>query len=401
VATFQSVAGDVGTARHRILSAIRAHGPLTRAQLARAASLAPSTVTEVVQALAAERTLVETEIVRSEQRRTGPKSRALAFEPSLSATVGVDFGFRTVRALVADASGTPLADGRAELPADYGADEGLRIARQLVDEVIDRAGVPRPPNAGVAVPGPIDTQHQEVVASSILPGWAGYDSAAFESALGLPVILENDANLAALGEHTYGAGRGVANTLTIKFHSGIGAGVILHDRLVSGIRGGAGEIGHVEVDPQGPLCRCGKRGCLDTFASVPAILATLRPHREVDSVGELLALLEAGDAGAERCIRDAALAVGRVASTAALLLAPERIIIVGAMARAGDVVTDAIREVLERQAIPQAHTVPEVVLGSLDDRHSAMGAVAIGLGAQGWLPEESTPRRPESTPRAG
>ena len=182
MATFQSVAGDVGTARHRILSAIRAHGPLTRAQLARAASLAPSTVTEVVQALAAERTLVETEIVRSEQRRTGPKSRALAFEPSLSATVGVDFGFRTVRALVADASGTPLADGRADLPADYGADEGLRIARQLVDEVIDRAGVPRPPNAGVAVPGPIDTQHQEVVASSILPGWAGYDSAAFESA---------------------------------------------------------------------------------------------------------------------------------------------------------------------------------------------------------------------------
>lgn len=401
MATFQSVAGDVGTARHRILSAIRAHGPLTRAQLARAASLAPSTVTEVVQALAAERTLVETEIVRSEQRRTGPKSRALAFEPSLSATVGVDFGFRTVRALVADASGRPLADGRADLPADYGADEGLRIARQLVDEVIDRAGVPRPANAGVAVPGPIDTQHQEVVASSILPGWAGCNSADFESALGLPVILENDANLAALGEHTYGAGRGVANTLTIKFHSGIGAGVILHDRLVSGIRGGAGEIGHVEVDPQGPLCRCGKRGCLDTFASIPAILATLRPHREVDSVGELLALLEAGDAGAERCIRDAALAVGRVVSTAALLLAPERIIIVGAMARAGTVVTDAIREVLERQAIPQAHTVPEVVLGSLDDRHSAMGAVAIGLGAQGWLPEESAPRRPEGTRRAG
>jgi predicted NBD/HSP70 family sugar kinase len=396
VSTFRTVAGPDGSARHRILSAIRSHGPLTRAQLARATGLAPSTVTEVSQTLGSEHVLIETEIVRSEERRTGPKSRALAFEPSLSATVGVDFGFRTVRALVADVAGRPLASGRAELPVDYDADRGLSVARGLIDEVVQRAGVPMPATAGVAIPGPVDTQRQRVVGSSILPGWSESDAGDFEAALGLPVIIENDANLAALGEHTFGAGTGVANTITIKFHSGIGAGIIVHDRLVSGVRGGAGEIGHVEIDPQGPLCRCGKRGCLDTFASVPAILASMRPQHDVESVAELLALLAAGDAGAKRCISDAAVTVGKVVATASLLLAPERIIIVGAMARAGDVVTLAIRDVLEREGIPQARSVPDVVLGELDDRHTAMGAVALGLSAQGWLPESIAPRVPEN-----
>lgn len=396
VATFHAVAGSPGSARHRILSAIRSHGPLTRAQLARETALAPSTVTEIVQALGADHVLIETEIVRSESRRTGPKSRALAFEPSLSATVGVDFGFRTVRALVADVAGRPLASGSAPLPVDYDADQGLRVAKSLLDEVVAKAGVPMPPTVGVAVPGPVDTQRQRVVGSAILPGWSGSDAGDFEAVLGLPVIIENDANLAALGEHIFGAGAGVANTITVKFHSGIGAGIILHDRLISGVRGGAGEIGHVEIDSQGPLCRCGKRGCLDTFASVPAILASMRPLHDVESVAELLALLAAGDAGVERCIGDAARTVGSVVATASLLLAPERIIVVGAMARAGNLVTDAIREVLEREGIPQAQSVPDVVLGELDDRHTAMGAVALGLSAQGWLPESIAPRMLEN-----
>ena len=100
----------------------------------------------------------------------------------------------------------------------------------------------------------------------------------------MPVSIDNDANLAALGEHVWGAGRGCDDCVTVKFHYGIGCGLFVNGTLVRGAAGGAGEIGHTTVDERGPLCRCGKRGCLDTYAAIPAILDALGPqHGSADA----------------------------------------------------------------------------------------------------------------------
>lgn len=385
MASFLDLAGrDPSSARYRVLAGLRDHPGAGRAQLARSTGLAPSTVTAVVQGLLAERIVVEGPAAEGAQR-PGPRSRGLTLSPALGSVVGIDFGFRTVRVFFADLSGRRLAFEQAPLAAEYDAAAGLSTARELVASVAEKHGLAKPLIAGLALPGPINTAKQQVIGTSILPGWAGCTASTMSKALGMPVVLENDANLAALGEHVFGAGAGVSNSLTVKFHSGIGAGLVVNGSLVSGAHGGAGEIGHVQIDPRGPLCRCGKRGCLDTFVAVPAILASLRPQHDLSTVSELMTLLDHGDVGAERVVRDSAATVGGVVAAACLLVAPERVIVVGSMARAHQAVLEPIREELRRHMVPETHSVPEVVLGELDDAHTALGAVAIALRALGWL----------------
>jgi predicted NBD/HSP70 family sugar kinase len=158
--------------------------------------------------------------------------------------------------------------------------------------------------------------------------------------------------------------------------------------LVRGASGGAGEIGHTAVDERGPLCRCGKRGCLDSYAAIPAILDALAPQYGRLTVGALLGLLAARDPGAVRVVSDAADLVGRAVATACNLLAPQRVIVLGPMAEAGEVVLGPIRAALARHIAP--NEPPEVVLGALGARHTALGAIALALGDTDWLPAAGT-----------
>lgn len=383
--TFRDVAGeDPGATRFRAISALRDQGPMSRAALARQTALAPSTITAAVRTLEEEGVIVY--VPTKAQAPAGRQE--LQINPNLGVVLGLDFGFRTVRSLVVDISATERSRGERHLPDNYTSQEGLAIARELIAEST-AAAVLAPGDiaaVGIALPGPIDPSAQRVGGSAVLQGWAGVTAAEISDALGLPVVIENDANLAALGEHVFGAGRHVRDSITIKMHSGIGAGIIVRDQLVVGGAGGAGEIGHTLVDARGPLCRCGKRGCLDTYAAVPAILAAMQPlHNALDFPG-FIELIDAGDPGAERVAADAADLVGQAVATACLLLAPSCIVVVGALARAGDVVLNPIRDAIVNLALPESGAIPDVRLGALGDRHTAMGAVALALGHLGWLP---------------
>ena len=150
--------------------------------------------------------------------------------------------------------------------------------------------------------------------------------------------IDNDSNLAALGEHVWGAGRGCDDCVTLKFHYGIGCGLFVNGTLVRGAAGGAGEIGHIAVDERGPLCRCGKRGCLDTYAAIPAIMEALRPQHGALTLAALMRLLAVRDPGAVRVVSDAAELVGLHLATVCNLLAPRRVIVIGPMAQAGELV---------------------------------------------------------------
>lgn len=378
--TFQDVAGvDPSTTRYRTVAALRDHGVLSRAGLARATSLAPSTITAVVRGLSDEGLVVEA------GPPAGGRGTALRVKGQLATVAGVDFGFRTVRLLVADVHATELARAERALPDGYDSARGLQVVREMIDDTLGASGLAGRAlsGIGVALPGPVDSERQEVAPSSVLPGWARTTASAVSAALGAPAVIENDANLAALGEHVYGAGRQGSSTLTVKIHSGIGAGIVLGDRLVTGSAGGAGEIGHVLVDRLGPLCRCGKRGCLDTVAAVPAVLASMSPLHPGLRFADFLAMVAADDPGARRIAADAAELVGGVVATACLLLAPDTVVVVGALARAGEVVVEPVRRAVQEAAVP-GRAAPVVTAGQLGDRHTAMGAVALALGGLGW-----------------
>lgn len=386
---FRDVAGnDPTSARYRAVEALRDGGSVSRAELARRTSLAPSTITAVVKGLASEGVVVESPAPTQGKASSGESGRKeLVLDSRLSVVAGIDFGFRTVRLVIADLSATELARAEHRLPDHYSAEEGLAVTRSLLDDALRDSRLTRADlgAAGVALPGPVDAVRQRVVGSGVLPGWHGVGADDISQELGLTAVLENDANLAAFGEHVFGAGRGSRDSITVKFHSGIGAGIIVRGDLVSGVAGGVGEIGHTSVDGRGPLCRCGKRGCLDTYAAVPAVLESMGSVHPGLGFSAFIELLRSGDPGAERIARDAADLVGEALANACLLLAPERIIVVGAMARAGDVVLEPIRAALERQSIPDHVAIPDVQLGQLGDRHTAMGAIALAQRHLDWL----------------
>jgi predicted NBD/HSP70 family sugar kinase len=194
--------------------------------------------------------------------------------------------------------------------------------------------------------------------------------------LKMPVKIDNDANVEAIAEHAFGAGRGVDNLVYVTVGDGIGAGIILSGQLQHGASGLAGEIGHIQVEPNGALCRCGSRGCLGTVAAVGPLLDALRTTHGPDlDVEDLLALLAANDVGVRRVVSDAGDAIGRVLADIASIVNPSRIVIGGTLAQAGDAFLTSIHNAIERRAQPSAAEDVSVVAAELGDRAGILGAV--------------------------
>jgi predicted NBD/HSP70 family sugar kinase len=291
--------------------------------------------------------------------------------------------------MLCDVAHNVIATAECELPHAHGSDAALGAARRLVDETLASARLTRDAliTVGLSVPGPVSRHPDAVKPSAILPGWQGVTAGDISAALEVPVSIDNDSNLAALGEHFWGAGRGCDDSVTLKFHYGIGCGLFVNGALVRGV-GGAGEIGHITVDERGPLCRCGKRGCLETYTAISAIMDALRPQHGTLTTRQLMELLSARDPGVVRVVGDAAELLGTHLAAVCNLLAPRRVIVVGPMAAAGELVLEPIRTAIRRHIAPNA--APQVVLGTLGNRNTALGAIALALDESDWLPR----RRP-------
>ena len=245
-----------------------------------------------------------------------------------------------MRVAVSDLSRSVLAEASAPHDVDHDAQGALDLAAELVERVLDEADVQRDRllGVGIALAGPIDHDNGALHPSDVLPGWAGVDVAdELERPPQTPAYVDNDANLGALAEVTLGAGRNASFAAYVSISSGIGAGIIVDGRPYRGHRGTAGEIGHVVVDPQGPICRCGNRGCLETLASGPALLRLVHASRDDElTVREMIELARDGDAGCRRAIADAGQVVGGVVAGLVNLFSPEMVVIGGDLGEAGD-----------------------------------------------------------------
>ena len=365
---------------------MRERGSVSRADIARQTGLARSTVSSLVSDLQGSGLVVESPSANGRDHGNSKGGRPpvlLTLNPSAGAVLGIHFDHRFVRVAVAELDHRILAEEARELDVDHDAASTFDVAAELAEHVVARAGVKagRLLGAGVAVPGPIDHETGVVGSTTIMPGWVGLDLAAeLERRLKLPVLIDNDANLGALAESVLGAGRDVSEMVYVMLSSGIGAGLVLGGRLHRGARGTAGEIGHVVVNEQGPICRCGNRGCLETYAGAFALAELLRASHGDLTPERMIELAQEGDPACRRVIGDSARIVGNVVAALCNQLNPQRIVVGGTVSPAGELVLEPMRDVVRRFAIPAAADDAQVVQGALGERAELLGALILVVG---------------------
>jgi predicted NBD/HSP70 family sugar kinase len=368
--------------RLRVIHALRDQGQISRAEIARRTGLSRSTVSSLVSDLQADGLVVERgEPGAAHGTQGGRPPILLSFDASAGAAVGIDFGHSHLRVAVSDLSSRILAERAVPLDTDHAAEQGLDAAAELVAELLAEANLDEAQviGAGMGLPGPILQEDGLVGSSAILPGWVGVRAVAeMRRRLDVPILVDNDANLGALAEAAFGAGQDASDLIYLKVASGIGAGLLLNGRLYRGTGGLAGELGHFLVDPNGLVCRCGNRGCLETLAATGALVELLgRSHGDDMTVQRILDLARAGDVGCRRVIADAGRAIGRAISMLINMLNPELVVVGGDLAAAGDLLLDGVRDSIARAALPSAAEAAEVVTGVLGERAQVLGAIAL------------------------
>ena len=368
--------------RERVLGALRERGRISQADIARMTGLSRTTVHTFVAELKDSGMVHEVEASVPDVRGGRPAVLLVLRDSSL-AVVGIDFGHSHVQVAVADLVHNLLAERRCDLDVNYHAAEALDTATRMVDEVLIEAHVERKSviGAGIGIPGPVDRARGTVGSTTILPGWTGLRiETEMQERLGIPVEIENDANLGALAEMSWGAGRECANFAYIKVATGIGAGLVIDGRLLRGASGTAGEIGHTTLDESGALCYCGNRGCLETVASGPAIIQLVGlVDGEVPSQSRIVELAIAGDVRCRRAISDAGHEIGVAVAGLCTLINPERVIVGGLLSRTGEVLLQPIRESMRRHAVQAAADIIDVVPAVFVERAELLGSLALAL----------------------
>ncbi|MFB6724797.1 ROK family protein [Kribbella sp. NPDC056345] len=361
--------------RARVLGVVRQHGPLTQVEIAAASGLSAATVSNMV------RELDQAGMVGlSRSIRNGRRAVLVSLASGGGLLAGVAFGERDVRVAIANESREILAQQLMPLQADHAADDGMeRVARLLADlaETVS-SGVEEIAAIGFGLPTPVDSVSHQAGSDAVLPGWRGVNVAEeMTGYLRAPVALDNTANLAALGELRSGALQGVRNGCYLKFSYGVGAGIVLNGDVFRGSAGTAGEIGHVTIDENGPICRCGNRGCLDTFVGSRALISSLAASHGPLRLKDIVQRALAGDLGCRRVIEDAGRRVGVAVAGLVNLLNPEVIVVGGLLAEAGDLVLLPLREALDRCAIPSAAATVELRPAALGDDADVLGAIHL------------------------
>lgn len=306
------------------------------------------------------------------------------------------------RFLALDIGGTKIALGR--FSEDGKLEEKIifptnaeRGYKKIVEEIIENLKKLKTDNTvalGVGCGGPLDSERGIILSPPNLPGWDNVPlKKDLEDALKIPVFLDNDANSACLGEYYFGAGRGVKNLVYITISTGIGAGIIIDGKILHGQRDSAGEVGHQTILPDGPLCNCGNRGCLEALASGTAIVkraeeailrgedTILREWSKKEKISAKMvrsAYLE-GDKVAERIWKTALEYLGIGIGNVITIVSPERVVFGGGIMNAGEEVLETVKRVVKERVRLVPVDKVEIVLAQLGEDVGIYGALALTL----------------------
>lgn len=354
---------------------------MTRAELGSTLGLSRATVSATVAQLKLDGWVDEQPGSTGFSGRGRPPTLLLLTQQS-GLAVGVDLGRRHARVVLATLGHEVLAEQAIEMQESWLVAEAVDAVESLLDEVLASAGAGRAGIVGIGLglPAPLDTSGHST-SITIPPDWVQAEPAdAISQRLGVPVVVDNDANLGALAEARWGAGRQSETLFYVKASTGIGAGLVLGGRVFRGSAGTAGEIGHLTVDENGLVCRCGSRGCLEVRAGGPALVAQVaQVAAGITSLSQLIAAAKSGDLACTRVLADAGEALGVALAAVLNLINPDRVVLGGELGGAGELVLSSLRERLGRHALASAVSSASVVQGVLGERAEALGAVLLVL----------------------
>lgn len=365
---------------------------ISRADLADKMGLTRAAVTVMINDLISNGIILNTE---SRSTASGRPPVALEINPQQGIVAAIDMGAMHLSAALGDFSARILEEIELPFRIDRGPEECLQEADRILQELLQRRGLSTADLSaiGIGVPGPVIAEKGMVMAPPIMPGWDRYPiRLTLEQKWGTAVTLNNDAELGALGEWAYGAGRGERNLAFIKVGSGIGAGLIINQQIYGGTTGSAGEIGHLTVDENGPLCACGNHGCLEAFAGGHAIAAqarklvasgkrTLLSEKDPESITarDVAEAARRGDLPAQEIIKRSGTFVGIAIAGLINLINPSTVIIGGGVAQVGDLLTGPIRQAVRERSLRASEHSVRITTAMLARRSSLIGALVQAI----------------------
>ncbi|WP_273365250.1 ROK family protein [Alicyclobacillus herbarius] len=305
---------------------------------------------------------------------------------------GVDVGGTSVKTAIVDAYGEIVAKREFATEAERGFEDLAQRLRDNLAEVCRQAGITTDQvrGVGVGVPAFLDG---DVIVEAVNLGWHNVPLRRYlEEALGKPVCIENDANVAGLGEAWKGAGAGAHTALCVTVGTGIGAGIVIDGKIYRGVNGSAGEIGHIVIRPGGLLCNCGNHGCMETLASATALV---REAKRLQSIGELpadveidgaqpiFALAESGNKVAAGIIWDAGHWLGYGLAITATVMNPDVIVVGGGVSKAGEELLRPVREAFVEYSASRVHEGTDIRLATLENDAGVVGAARLAAQSFG------------------
>ena len=364
---------------------------ISRADIAQEGKLSRSTVSEIVNEILPTGLVAEVGLGKS---RGGRRPVLLEFQDDACVILGVEMGAAHVGAALTDLRGKVLAWEEREHPVRTDPEGTRALIAELADACLQngvRNGRPLV-GIGVALPSPFDPAHPDQLSTIVLPAWEGsLGLGGLSERFGVPLMVDNDANLGALAEHWWGSARGVDDLAYIKVATGIGSGHIIGGEIYRGATGVAGEIGHTAIDPNGKPCICGLRGCLVTLIGTPALLERagelLREHpdsvlkgREFD-IHDLEEAALDGDVVAVQVAQEAAGNLGIVVAGLLNLMNPSMVVVGGDLAGLGELLLVPLRETARSRTLESSVAAAEIRASELGPKSVAMGAATLVLKA--------------------
>jgi predicted NBD/HSP70 family sugar kinase len=363
-----------------ILQLIRSGAVTTRADVARTTGLARSTVALRLDTLVAQGLVVE----RTDGPSTGGRPPArLEFNAAGGVVLAADLGATHCRLAVCDLVGTVLAERAADLDIGQGPDAVLAWVDERFGELLAEADRDEfdVRGVGVGVPGPVEFAAGRAVSPPIMPGWDGVAIPPYFARYGVPVFVDNDVNIMALGEYWAQWRETVDDLLFVKVATGIGSGLVTGGRIHRGAQGTAGDIGHIQVaHGPGVVCHCGNVDCVEAVASGSALAHQLsEAGLAAQHSRDVVDLVRKGNPDAVRLLRGAGRRLGEVLSGAVNLFNPAVIVIGGDLAHAHEQLFAGVREVVYQRSTALATRHLQIVRSRLDDRSGVVGCAVMVL----------------------
>ena len=298
------------------------------------------------------------------------------------ALLGIDLGGTTVKIGISTDAGSPIGRTSIDTRAEHGADDTITRIALAAREL---AGLSDAITAcGIGIPGELDRDGQRLVRANHFPGWTNVPIARrLSDELGVPAVLENDANCAAWGELRAGVGRGATSLACVTLGTGVGGGLVIQGELWTGANGAAGAFGHLSVDPNGPLCRCGQRGCVEQYASATAV-ATRYGH---GSARDAFAAAARGEADAVSVIDWACDGLAAGVANVIHAIQPDVVVLAGGMAAAGDLLLSRVRAGVARRVRAAWLGAVRIECSSLGDDAGWIGAALRAAHTLGTPPQ--------------